>query len=232
MEQYSASAEDLPTVCCFLDFQDIIESPRNMQYPVIDLLVSGQDAQSESAKPLRWSSNLLENNNPCPRAPFRYYKILLAACRWGFLGLDINWLNLWTAMVISGLAIIRYSNLPTSQNLDFSTLSLKLAQFQVFFHRDLSCGLHPNRPASINSSRVYFLWQKWMPNSDLAIIISLYLYGRIWLGGCSLKNLRKSAKCCISISGGFLRMFKDSKLKASCANERWEAWVIRKGKVV
>lgn len=31
MDLYSALAEDLETVYCFLDFQDTIESPRNMQ---------------------------------------------------------------------------------------------------------------------------------------------------------------------------------------------------------
>ena len=133
MERYSASAKDLLIVCCFLEFQEIIESPRNIQYPVIDLLVSGQDAQSESSKPLRWSPNLLENNNACPRAPFRYYKILLAACTRGFLGLDINWLNLWTAKVISGLVIVRYSNLSIGQNLDFSTLLLETCSISSFF---------------------------------------------------------------------------------------------------
>ena len=48
---YSASELDLDTVDCFLDFQDMRELPRNTQYPVTDLRVAGQLAQSESAKP-------------------------------------------------------------------------------------------------------------------------------------------------------------------------------------
>ena len=36
---YSASAEDLETVACFLDFQLISESPMNIQNLVTDLLV-------------------------------------------------------------------------------------------------------------------------------------------------------------------------------------------------
>ena len=35
---YSASAEDLEMVACFLDFHEIKESPRNMQNPVTDFL--------------------------------------------------------------------------------------------------------------------------------------------------------------------------------------------------
>jgi hypothetical protein len=44
---YYASAEDLETVCCFLDFQEIRESPMKIQKPVTDFRVSTQLAQSE-----------------------------------------------------------------------------------------------------------------------------------------------------------------------------------------
>ena len=47
---YSASAELLLTVYCFLDFQDMIEFPSFTKYPNTDLLVLGHDAQSESQK--------------------------------------------------------------------------------------------------------------------------------------------------------------------------------------
>jgi hypothetical protein len=50
MDLYSASADDLETVCYFLDFHDIKESPKKIQKPVTDLLESGQLAQSESQK--------------------------------------------------------------------------------------------------------------------------------------------------------------------------------------
>ena len=40
---YSTSSEDLETVACFLDFQEIMESPRKMQNPVMDILVSRYD---------------------------------------------------------------------------------------------------------------------------------------------------------------------------------------------
>lgn len=48
MALYSASAEDLQTVLCFLVPQDTKESPNLIQKPVSDLRVIGQDAQSES----------------------------------------------------------------------------------------------------------------------------------------------------------------------------------------
>jgi len=50
MDRYSASTEDLETACCFLDFQEMRESPKKTQYPVIERRVSGQPAQSESQK--------------------------------------------------------------------------------------------------------------------------------------------------------------------------------------
>jgi hypothetical protein len=50
MALYSASADDLEIVLCFLDFHEIKESLIKTQYPVIGLLVSGHAAQSESVK--------------------------------------------------------------------------------------------------------------------------------------------------------------------------------------
>ena len=52
MDLYSASAEDREMVCCFLDFQDTKESPRNKQKSVTYFLVSGQATQSTSPKAL------------------------------------------------------------------------------------------------------------------------------------------------------------------------------------
>jgi len=45
---YNASEEDLETIDCFFDFHEIKEEPRKIQYHVVDRLVLGQDAQSES----------------------------------------------------------------------------------------------------------------------------------------------------------------------------------------
>lgn len=43
--RYSASAEDLAMVVCFLAFHEIKESPRNTQKPMTDFLESRQDPQ-------------------------------------------------------------------------------------------------------------------------------------------------------------------------------------------
>jgi len=45
---YSASTNDLLTIFCFLDFQEIKESPKKTQKPVVDSLEIEQVAQSES----------------------------------------------------------------------------------------------------------------------------------------------------------------------------------------
>jgi hypothetical protein len=48
MDIYSASAEEQDTVCCFLVFQEIGELPRSTNQSVMEHLVKGQLAQSES----------------------------------------------------------------------------------------------------------------------------------------------------------------------------------------
>lgn len=48
--RYSASKGDLETMIFFFDFQYMSESPKKLQNPVIDLLVSLHEAQSESLK--------------------------------------------------------------------------------------------------------------------------------------------------------------------------------------
>ncbi|KAM7511994.1 hypothetical protein LguiB_010869 [Lonicera macranthoides] len=48
MARYSDSVEDLETRACFLLFQEIKESPRNIHQPVTDRRVLGHPAQSAS----------------------------------------------------------------------------------------------------------------------------------------------------------------------------------------
>jgi len=52
-----------------LDFQLIKEEPRKTQKPVVDRLVYGQLAQSESQKPLSWRSEFAGKKSPCPGVP-------------------------------------------------------------------------------------------------------------------------------------------------------------------
>jgi hypothetical protein len=68
MDLYSASAEDLEMVCCFLDFQDTKESPRKRQKPVTDFLVSGHAAQSASQNALSLKSEDAGKNSVTPPA--------------------------------------------------------------------------------------------------------------------------------------------------------------------
>jgi hypothetical protein len=64
MALYFALVEEQDMVCCFLDFQEIKESPRNKQKPMIDFLVSGQVAQCASQKALSLKSDEAGKNNP------------------------------------------------------------------------------------------------------------------------------------------------------------------------
>lgn len=52
MERYSALTDERETVCCFLNFQEIRESPKKTQKLVTKRRVSRQPAQSESQKAL------------------------------------------------------------------------------------------------------------------------------------------------------------------------------------
>jgi hypothetical protein len=64
MARYSASADDLETLACFLDFHEMSEFPRNIQYPITDLLVAWQPPQSESQKAFNVRLLVAENNKP------------------------------------------------------------------------------------------------------------------------------------------------------------------------
>ena len=72
MDLYSASVEDFETVCCFLELQETKESPMKMQKPLTDLLLSGQEAQSESTNPLSSTIEDDPNNNPYSLVPCMY----------------------------------------------------------------------------------------------------------------------------------------------------------------
>jgi hypothetical protein len=76
MDLYSDSAEDLETVCYFLDFHDIKESPKKTQKPVTDLLESGQLAQSESQKDFNCKDEFAGKKIPCPGEDLIYFNTL------------------------------------------------------------------------------------------------------------------------------------------------------------
>lgn len=72
IERYSVSADDLDTVLCFFVFHDTGELPNIMKYPVVDRLVTGQLAQSESQYAYNCMSQTDGKNSTCPGFPFRY----------------------------------------------------------------------------------------------------------------------------------------------------------------
>ena len=57
---------------CFLDLQDTNELPKKTQYPVVDLRVSGQPAQSESENALICRSEVEAYKSPWLGAPLMY----------------------------------------------------------------------------------------------------------------------------------------------------------------
>ena len=64
MDLYSTSTDDLEFVFCFFDFHNTRESPIKKQYPLMDFLLSGQDAQSKSAKPISFTEKEYGKRSP------------------------------------------------------------------------------------------------------------------------------------------------------------------------
>ena len=63
IDRYLDLVEDWDTACCFLHFQDIKESPKNMQKLEIDLFVYGQLPQSASQYDLSCKLEFSDKNN-------------------------------------------------------------------------------------------------------------------------------------------------------------------------
>ena len=79
MDRYSTSIEDRETVCCFLDFQEIKESPINTQKPLTDFLVSGHAAQSKSTKAFGSIEEEDDKKNTLTHRSFDVAKYLLSS---------------------------------------------------------------------------------------------------------------------------------------------------------
>lgn len=76
---YSASADERETICCFLHFQVIRESPSKTQKPVRESLVLGQLAQSASQYAVRARLEVEENSKPWYMVPLMYLTTFRAA---------------------------------------------------------------------------------------------------------------------------------------------------------
>ena len=89
---YSASKDDLDTVVCFLDDQEIGLDPKKTIKPAVDFLSQGSLAQSAAIKAERLKGPG-ERKIPWWRVPLTYLKTLCAASKWIVVGWCRNWHN-------------------------------------------------------------------------------------------------------------------------------------------
>ena len=68
---YSASADDLETVCCFFDRHEIGLSPKKVQKPLIDMQMIEQLAKSKSLNALICNELEEDNEISFPGVPLR-----------------------------------------------------------------------------------------------------------------------------------------------------------------
>jgi hypothetical protein len=105
---YSASVEDLDTVACFLELQDIKLYPKNIAKPPVDLLSSRHPAQSAYENALTSIEGDFCILSPIPSVYFKYLNILLTVFQCTSVGEFKYWHTLFTEKDISGLVNVKY----------------------------------------------------------------------------------------------------------------------------
>ena len=90
--RYSTSVDDVNTLVCFLDFQEIVEFPSKMQNPEIDVVVQ-QPPQSRSQYACDLKLFLDGIRSPWLGVHLMYLRTRIAVSQYGFLGSCINWLK-------------------------------------------------------------------------------------------------------------------------------------------
>ena len=131
---YSTSPDDMDTLVCFLDFQEIIEFFWKMQNPEIDHLDVQQPPESESQYACYLKLFLDSSRSLWPGVPLMYLRTRKVAFQCGFLGSCINWLSLRIEYTMSDLVVVKYINLSINRliYLDRSTSLLMLKKISDF----------------------------------------------------------------------------------------------------
>ena len=150
------------------------------------------------------SSTSLEfnlNSMPFPRDPLRYCNTQLAACKWTFLRLCMNWLVTLIAYAIFGLVWERKISLRTrcwyiSQSIATSflaSLSLWLGFIGVL------AGLHANFFVSLRRFITYFYWEIKIPCLECTTLV-LRKYFNLPNSLISNSLVKHCLKVCFSFS--------------------------------
>ena len=160
---YSASVEDRDTVSCLLADHDTRLGPRNVQKPVVDLLVSWQPAQSLSQKARRDIVRSFLMCSPSSEVPFRYRIMRFSNPKSDTVGECILWQMKLAANCMSGRVIVRYCNLLAKLRKYVGSGKELGSRFSTRCGRGVGIGLQSNIWAWRRMSSVYAFWCRKMP---------------------------------------------------------------------
>jgi len=93
---FSASVKDWEIMDCFLLFQEIRESPKKIQKPIIDLQYVGSPLWSASEYAQSSNKEVDGSKRLWKTVPWRYCKTWRTIAQWMEVGETTNWLTTWT----------------------------------------------------------------------------------------------------------------------------------------